>query len=267
MAPAYPVAALRAAFRSTAGRAILTVFHPPLREGGTMIGEGVRARDRWRDLDRVTGVAGLVATVVLFSPIIAISTLGEPGLDGSRDEIVQFFRAGEAAWVATAEATVTVGMLAFLWFVACLTTRLRRGEGEPAWRSTVALASGVILAAYGVIDASWEAVFNRASELEPSIAVFAFDFGNLGFANAWAALGSFAIAAGWAILAGRALAAWWAWWAIVAGVGLVVVRFFWEGWAWTAPYFLFWIWVIALSVRLIARPLSSRVRDGARAQA
>ena len=36
--------------------------------------------------------------------------------------------------------------------------------------------------------------------------------------------------------------------------GLVVVRFAWEGFAWTVPYFVFWAWVIALAIRLIARP-------------
>lgn len=231
-----------------------------------MVHDDVTTRDRWRDLDRVTGIAGVTATILLFTPIIAVSTLGEPGFAGSRDDVARFFRAGDAAWVTTAEATAAVGMLAFLWFVACLTSRLRGSEAEPAWRSTVALVSGVLVAAYGVIDASWEAAFNRGSELEPGIAVFAFDLGNLGFANAWVALGSFAIATGWAILAGRALPAWWAWWVIVAGAGLVIVRFFWEGWAWTAPYFLFWIWVIALAIRLIARPAPTPVRDGAHGQ-
>ena len=214
-------------------------------------------RDRWRELDRVTGIAGILATIVLFTPIIAISTLGEPGFDATREKVAEFFSEGDTAWVTVAEATAALGMLAFLWFVAGLTTLLRRAEGEPAWRSTVALVSGVLVAAYGVIDASWDAAFNRGSELDPAVAVFAFDLGNLGFANAWLALGSFAIAAGWALLTGRALPAWWGWWVIVAGAGLVAVRFAWESFAWTVPYFVFWIWVIALSVRLIARPTAS----------
>ena len=215
---------------------------------------GVRERDRWRELDRVTGIAGIIATVLLFAPIIAISTLGEPGFDATRAEAATFFQNGDTAWVAVLEATAALGMMAFLWFVAGLTTILRRAEGEPAWRSTVALVSGVLVAAYGVIDASWDAAFNRGDELDPGIAMFAFDLGNLGFANAWLALGSFAIASGWAVLSGRALAAWWGWWPIVAGAGLVAVRYAWESFAWTAPYFIFWSWVIALATRFIARP-------------
>lgn len=214
-------------------------------------------RDRWRELDRVTGIAGILGTVLLFTPIIAISTLGEPGFTATREEAAEFFRNGDTVWVTAAEATAALGMLVFLWFVAGLTTLLRRAEGEPAWRSTVALVSGVLVAAYGVIDASWDAAFNRGDELDSAVAIFAFDLGNLGFANAWLALASFGIAAGWALLAGRAFAAWWGWWVIVAAAGLIVVRFAWESYAWTVPYFIFWAWVIALSIRLIARPTAS----------
>ena len=34
--------------------------------------------DPWRKLSRSTGIAGLVAFVLVFTPIIAISTQGEP---------------------------------------------------------------------------------------------------------------------------------------------------------------------------------------------
>ena len=215
---------------------------------------GVRKRDRWRDLERMTGIAGILATVLIFAPITAISTLGEPGFDAPREKAAQFFQNGDTAWVAAATAAASLGMLAFLWFAAALTTLLRRAEGEPSWRSTVALVSAALVAAYGVIDASWDAAFNRGDELDASVAILALDLGNLGFANAWLALGSFAIAAGWALLSGRALAGWWGWWPIVAGVGLIAVRFAWEGYAWTLPYFVFWAWVSALGIRLVARP-------------
>ena len=215
---------------------------------------GVRKRDKWRELERVTGIAGILATLLIFVPITAISTLGEPGFDASREEAAEFFQNGDTAWVSAASATAAVGMLAFLWFAAALTTLLRRAEGEPTWRSTVALVSAVLVAAYGVIDASWDAAFNRGDELDSGVAVFAFDLGNLGFANAWLALGSFAIAAGWALISGRALARWWGWWPIVAGVALIAVRFAWEGFTWTVPYFVFWAWVIAFGIRLMARP-------------
>ncbi|RXZ69987.1 hypothetical protein [Agromyces albus] len=209
--------------------------------------------ERWRGLARTTGVTAIVAVVLLFGPIIAISAVGEPPFDATNEEAAEFFRNTDTPWIAAAQATASIGMLAFLWFVVGFTTLLRRVEGEPAWRSTVALVSGTLVAAYGVIDASWDAAGNRGQDLDPAVAAFAFDLGNLGFANAWLALGSFAIASGWVLLVSRALPAWWGWWAIVGGVGLIAVRYAWEGWVWTIPYFIFWIWVIAIAIRLIGR--------------
>jgi hypothetical protein len=214
--------------------------------------------DRWRTLARSTGITALVTVMVLFGPIIAISTLGEPAFDATQEEAATFFRNADVAWAHAARATATIGMLAFLWFVVGLSTLLRRVEREPAWRSTVALVSGTLVAAYGVVDASWAAAANRGSELDPGVALYAFDFGNLGFANVWLAMASFAIAVGWVLLDSRALSGWWGWWAVASGLGLLAARFAWEESFWLLPYGLFWLWFIALGVRLIRRPLLDR---------
>lgn len=211
------------------------------------------ANERWRALSRTTGVIALVAVVLLFGPIIAISTVGEPPFDATQEEAATFFRNADSAWVHAAQATASIGMLAFLWFVVGLTTLLRRVEGEPAWRSTLALVSGTLVAVFGVVDASWDAAANRGTELDPTVAVYAFDLGNLGFANVWLAMGSFAIAVGWVLLASRALPAWWAWWVVASGLGLIGARFAWEGSLWLLPYGLFWGWTITLAIRLIWR--------------
>lgn len=209
------------------------------------------ADDRWRRLSRTTGVIALVAVALLFGPIIAISTVGEPPFDATQAEAATFFSNADSAWVHAAQATASIGMLAFLWFVVGFTTLLRRVEGEPAWRCTVALVSGTLVAAYGVVDASWDAAANRGTDLDPIVALYAFDLGNLGFANVWLAMASFAIAVGWALLASRALPAWWAWWAVASGLGLIGARFAWEASLWLLPYGLFWGWIIALAIRLI----------------
>ena len=211
-------------------------------------------RDPWSTLARTTGVAAIAAVVLLFGPIIAISTAGEPPFDATQDEAATFFRNAAVGWVHAAEATASIGMLVFLWFVVGLATLLRRVEGEPAWRSTVALVSGTLLAAYGALDASWDAAANRGTELDPAIALYAFDVGNLGFANAWLAMASFAVAVGWILLDCRAFPSWWGWWAIAAGVGLIVARYAWEGSLWLFPYAVFWAWIITLAIRLIRRP-------------
>ena len=210
--------------------------------------------DRWNKLARTTGVLGIAAVVLLFTPIIALSSVGEPLFDASPKEAAEFFGKADVAWAHAAEAGASFGMLVFLWFVVAFTTLLRRVEGEPAWRSTAALVSGTVVAAYGVVDASWDAAANRGTGLDPIIAAYAFDVGNLGFANAWLALGSFAIAAGWVLREIPSLAAWWTWWAVVSGLGLIAARFVWEGQLWLAPYGLFWAWVIGIALRLIRHP-------------
>ena len=199
------------------------------------------------------GITGLVGMVLLFGAVIAVSTRGEPPFDAPRDDVAEFFRNADVGWFQAAQAAAAIGMLALLWFVVGLTTLLRRVEGEPAWRSTVALLSGTLLVAYGNVDVSWNAAVNRGAETDPAVALYAFDFGNLGFTNAWLAMASFAVATGWVLLDSRALPVWWGWWAVASGVGLVAARFAWESAFWMLPYGLFWVWIVAIAVLLIRR--------------
>ena len=201
-------------------------------------------------LARTTGACALVGMVLIFAPIIAISTRGEPSFDATAAEVATFFRNNDVAWVHLIGAVSLIGVIAFLWFVVGLTTLLREVEKEPAWRSTVALMSGSLLAAYGVIEASGSAVSNRGEDLDPKLALYAFDVGNLGFANTWVALGSFGIAVGWVLLDSKALPAWWAWWIIIAGAGLILARLAWQQPLWFWPYALLWAWVATIGVRL-----------------
>lgn len=219
------------------------------------VGEGLNTTDeavRWSRLARATGFTGLASAVVIFTPIIAISSLGEPPLEADSADIATFFRSADARWVDAAEATASLGILAFLWFVVGLALLLRRAEGQPAWRSTIALVSGVLLAAYGVLDASWDAAIHRGTEIDEPLAAYAFDVGNLGFANSWLALASLSLSAGSVIISTGAQPRWIGWSALGIGIGLVLARYLWfvEG-LWFVPYGLFWVWVITVCVRLI----------------
>ena len=207
--------------------------------------------DRWHRLARGTGIAGLATIVSLFTPIVAISTQGEPAFDATAAEAQAFFSNGGAGWMQTASAVVGLAGIGMIWFVVGLSLLLARAEGSPPWRSVVAAVSGLMLAAYQFLDVSWDAASYGSADLDPAVSSYAFDVGNLGFANIWMAMGSFAICAGWVVLSTRMLGRWLGWWAVVAGAGLVLVRFAWEGELWFAPYALFWIWVIIVCVQLI----------------
>ena len=95
-------------------------------------------------------------------------------------------------------------MITFVWFVVALTTLLRRAEGEPPWRSTIAMVSGVLFVA-PVLSGSEVAAAFRAHDLDPQIARYAFDEALAAFANARVALGSLAVCCGWVIVLTRFL--------------------------------------------------------------
>ena len=209
--------------------------------------------DSWNGVARASGWAGLVGAVLLFGAIIPMSSLGEPPLEATTEDAAEFIRnAAEADWVQPVQAVGALGMIGLLWFLVGLAVLLRRAEGDPPWRSTVALASAVLLPAYYLVNASWASAAHRGLELDPAVAAYAFDIGNIGFANTWLALGSFAGAAGWVMLTSGAWPRWLGWWGAVAGIGMLLARFVWtiES-AWIAPYGVFWVWLLTVAVRLV----------------
>lgn len=214
---------------------------------------------------RATGGAGLAGIVLLFVPIIAMSSLGEPAFDATREEAAAFFRnTAESSWADAAGTVALVGLVALTWFVVGFCLLLRRAEGDPPWRSTLALVFGALFAAYLFTDPSWDAAGNRGADLDPGLAHFAFDMGNLGFANAWVSMGSFAAFSGWAVLTTRVFRPWLGWLMVASGVGLTLSRFAWTTNAWLLPYALFWIFVIAVCIRLLRKPALSYGSAGPR---
>jgi hypothetical protein len=219
---------------------------------------GVVARpsfvDRYTRLVRTTGILGITSLVLLFGPVIALASAGEPPLEATAAEAAEYFGRLDATWPRLAMATLTLGMIGTLWFFVAFGFVLRRAEGDPPWRSTVAILSGALLAAYGLIGSSTEAASVHGGKITPDVADYAFAFGSVGFANAWIAIASFALSSGWVILSTRILERWMGWWLVATGVGLVASRFVWTSELWTLPYLLFWLWVLVLSVRLLRRP-------------
>lgn len=204
---------------------------------------------------RATGATGLVGMVLIFVPIIAMASLGEPPFDATREEVTAFFRnTAESAWADAAGTVALLGLVALTSFMVGLSLLLRRAEGEPAWRSTAALVFGALFVAYLFTDSSWDAAGNRGADLDPGLAHFAFDMGNLGFANAWVSMGSFAAFGGWVVLRTRVFRRWLGWLMVASGVGLALSRFVWTTNAWLLPYALFWIWVVLVCVRLLRKP-------------
>jgi len=168
--------------------------------------------------------------------IIPLAALGEPPFTASNEEARAYLANVSVGWPQTAMALSSVAAIGILWFVVGLTLLLRRAEGDPPWRSTIALVSGVLLTAYTALDASLDAASFRAADLDSTVAGYAFAVGSVGFANAWLALASFAVCAGWVVVAAGIFGRWLGWWAIISGLGLALSRFFWTSEIWLLPY-------------------------------
>jgi len=182
----------------------------------------------------------------------------EPAFDAPAKEVAAFFASRDRPLFAVGSYLSVLGLAAFVWFLGGLWATLTNVEGEPAWRSMIVLMSGVAFVA-GVGNNGWELAAFRANDgLDPQLARFAFDMGNLSLASSWVALSSLSLASGWIMLAPRRCPRWLAYWAFMAGVGLLVARAIWTTAFWFFPYALFWLWVLIISARLIG---SGRGRD------
>jgi uncharacterized membrane protein len=202
-----------------------------------------------RTLERITGAAGLVTIVVVLGSSIA-NDYQSTSVTSEAEEIVTFFRSIDDAFGAFSSFATAVGLLAMLWFSLGLALLLRRYDGALPWRSTFLAGAGVISVVSGQI-ASWDAAAFRSDDIDPQVARYAYDLGNMSFANSWVATGAVAICVGLLVTRSQDLPHWLGWWAIVAGVGSVLARAVWtEGYAFV-PFAAFWVWVAVMSVLLV----------------
>lgn len=207
---------------------------------------------RWQRLARWAGALGLVGIVLLYTPVIAISSLNEPPLHAPEAEVAAFFRAtSEASWYEAAEATAVVGALVLTWALVGVALLIGRAEGQPSWRGTMAVVSAGVFAATTVGNVGWQVAGRHGPDFAPGLAHLAYDWGNISFANVWLALGSFALACGWVTLETAAFPRWTGWLAVLAAAGFVVARYAWTGSLWLLPYAALWVWMIVLFILLL----------------
>jgi hypothetical protein len=206
----------------------------------------VKAR---RNLARITGSAGLTTLVLVLGASLA-NNYQSAEMDSSADEAVAFFRSVDDAVGTISSFATAVGLIAMLWFTLGLALLLRRYESEPPWRSAFLAGAGIVSVVSGQI-ASWDAAVFRSGDIDPQVARYAFDLGNLSFANGWVSAGAVGICAGLIILTSRDLPRWLGWWGLVAGVGSVLARAVWTLPAAFVPFAAYWLWVAVSSVILL----------------
>lgn len=202
-----------------------------------------------RTVARITGACGVVTLATVLGTSLA-NGYQSASFTSDADEAVAFFRSIDDRLGALSAFVTAVGLVAMLWFTLGLALLLRQYEGSMPWRSTFLAGAGVVSVVSGQI-ASWDAAAFRSDDIDPQVARYAFDLGNLSFANSWVATGAVGICAGLVVLGSRELPRWVGWWALVAGIGSVLARAVWtEGYAFI-PIIVFWAWVAVVSTMLL----------------
>jgi hypothetical protein len=196
---------------------------------------------------RTTAYSGLATIAFPFGGQGMIQVGGaEPPFDAPAADIAKFFATRDQGLFAVGVYLCVLSVITMLWFLGGVYTLLKDD-----WRAMIALVSGVVFVA-ATAAAGWELASFRVSEgLDPQLARLAFDMGNMAFASAWVALGSFTLATGWTVLATQALPRWLGWWAVAAGVCLVAARAVWTTPFWLLGFALFWLWVVVLCVHFL----------------
>src|SRR5262249_11152341 len=126
----------------------------------------------WQRLGRVTGAAGLAAVILIF--VVLIGSQEEPPFSAGADVFLAHYRSPSTVASEPRSFGLAIALVSFVWFVGALSTLLRRAEGVAPWRSSVAMASGVLFVAL-VLSGSEIAAAFRADDLDPQIARYAFD--------------------------------------------------------------------------------------------
>jgi hypothetical protein len=217
------------------------------------------SRTQRRTLARVTGAAGITTLVVVLGTSLA-NGYQSAAFTSDAEQAVAFFRSIDDGFGAISSFLTAVGLIALLWFAIGLALLLRRYDTGLPWRSAFLAGAGVVSVVSGQI-ASWDAAVFRSQDIDPQVARYAFDLGNLSFANGWVATGAVAICAGLIFLTARELPNWVGWWAVVVGVGQVLARAIWTSDLAFIPFAAFWLWTAVVSVLLLIGRLAVEATD------
>ncbi|HEX2806291.1 MAG TPA: DUF4386 family protein [Kineosporiaceae bacterium] len=199
-------------------------------------------------VERAIGLAGIVGTVLLVA-VVVVGSSGEPPLDATTAEAAHYLQSLDQWWIPPLRAIFHIATMLLLCFMAGLALLLRRAEGEVPVRSTIAMLSGALFAAYVILEPTEQAAVHRASELDQSQLALAYDVTHFGFVNVWLPMGTFALACGWLIVSTRALPRWLGWWGVLIGITLGLAQFFWT--VGDSFLLLYYLWLLTTAGLLI----------------
>lgn len=180
-----------------------------------------------------------------------------PGPGAEADEIRDFLDRSEARVWAGGYIGV-LAQVAFLVFAAGLWGILRNAEGGTGWISTAGLVSaGTVLAITVAGDlVPGAAAFYAGPDADPATAGLLLDAKKFAEVLGVPFIGLFLASAAIVVLRAAALPRWAGWSAaVIAAIAIVTVPLGYE--PSQTSFFLVLLWILAVSVRLLARPAPS----------
>src|SRR5712691_2949736 len=213
-----------------------------------------------RTSNLVGGASGL-ASVVL--GVVGFGVLGgtTPKLGASTEAVTKYVTRSNIQ-TCTGPYLGLFGLLFFAVFAGRLWAILRRAEGDVAWLSATALGAALVwLAVLLSTDFASGAVAFYAGRrgLDPATAGALYDLKHFGELLAGAIYAVFLAATAAVVLGRRVLPRWLGWTAVVIAVATVVTVPFGPGDLSETPHFLQLLWLLAVSVVLIARRSPSAI--------
>jgi hypothetical protein len=191
----------------------------------------------------------LIWVLVLWAPL-TIST-PEPSFDGPAEDWLAYARATQSMTSAGTPLLV-VALFGFLLFAVALSLKLRMAEDTPSVPSTLVLfATGLMLGLWMASAGVGLAASFRAADLDATTASLIYGIANGLFVISWFAMGCLLIAAGTGGVSAGSLPGWLSWPALLVGCAFLVAGAVPLTAIWFAPYFLFYFWVVAVSIGLI----------------
>lgn len=209
--------------------------------------------------ERVVGVSGVlfvVGAVGGFGVLVG----SVPGPRAEAGEIEDFLARSEVrVWAGGYIGLLAV--LVFLVFAGGLWNVLRAAEGGTGWISTVGLAAAIANVAVTIAGdlVPGAAVYGAGSGVEPDVAAVLLDAKHFAEMLTVPLIGMFLASAAFVTLRTRILPRWTGWSAAAIAVAAVIgVPFGYE--ASQLPVFLAALWILAVSIRLLARPAARAQR-------
>ena len=205
------------------------------------------------------GVGGLLFVVSLWFVILwglLTNPIPEPAFDASSQAVLTYEKASQEASVALVGI---LGLFCFLVFAVSLAARVREASDRSITPWILVIATAVVFVV------TWLAAFAlmvggdfRQRDLDAVGASILWGASQGLFVVSWCAVGGFLVAAGAAALWSHGLPSWLGWWALVIGAGMFISSAVPLTSIWFYPYVLFFAWVIAASVVLLAQAPRSR---------